>query len=246
MTEVVKNIANDYLLLIAGKSATGKSVSLRNLENPEGVMYLNCETGKRLPFNSKFQEFTITDPYQVMEAFQKAEDMKDVHTIVVDSLTFLMDMFESVHVLTSPNTQQAWGQYAQFLKNLMSQYVARSTKNVIFTAHTLTTLNEQAMNMETGVKVKGSLMNNGVEAFFSYVLHTDKLPLDELKKYDSDLLNITPAEEALGFKYVFQTQVTKETTGSRIRSPLDMWDPSETYIDNDVQQVIDKLHNYYS
>ena len=34
---------NDHLVLVSGKSATGKSASLKNLENPEGVMYLNCE-----------------------------------------------------------------------------------------------------------------------------------------------------------------------------------------------------------
>jgi hypothetical protein len=36
---------NDNLALIVGKSAGGKSASLRNLKNPEGVMYLNCESG---------------------------------------------------------------------------------------------------------------------------------------------------------------------------------------------------------
>jgi ABC-type polar amino acid transport system ATPase subunit len=36
---------NDNLVLVCGKSATGKSVSLRNLNKPEGVFYLNCEAG---------------------------------------------------------------------------------------------------------------------------------------------------------------------------------------------------------
>ena len=36
-------MANDHLVLISGKSATGKSASLMGIENPEGVMYLNCE-----------------------------------------------------------------------------------------------------------------------------------------------------------------------------------------------------------
>lgn len=36
---------NDHLVLLCGKSATGKSASLMQLEKPEGVMYLNCESG---------------------------------------------------------------------------------------------------------------------------------------------------------------------------------------------------------
>lgn len=36
---------NDQLVLLVGKSATGKSASLMNLRDPEGVLYLNCEAG---------------------------------------------------------------------------------------------------------------------------------------------------------------------------------------------------------
>ena len=36
---------NDNLVLISGKSASGKSACLAGLKNPEGVMYLNCEAG---------------------------------------------------------------------------------------------------------------------------------------------------------------------------------------------------------
>lgn len=39
-------MVNDHLVLVSGQSATGKSASLLNLANPEGVMYLNCEAGE--------------------------------------------------------------------------------------------------------------------------------------------------------------------------------------------------------
>lgn len=153
---------NDQLVLLCGKSATGKSASLMNLDKPEGVMYLNCEAGKRLPFKSKFKQYTITDPLQVNEAFDAAEGMPEIHTIVVDSLTYLLDMYESVYVLNAANGMLAWGQFAQYFKNLMQNYVAKSSKSVIFTAHTLDTLNESEMIMETKVPVKGALKNNGI------------------------------------------------------------------------------------
>jgi hypothetical protein len=34
---------NDHLVLISGKSSTGKSASLMGIEHPEGVIYSNCE-----------------------------------------------------------------------------------------------------------------------------------------------------------------------------------------------------------
>lgn len=213
-------------------------------------MYLNCENNKKLPFKSKFKEYTITDPMQVYEAFTSAESNPDIHTIVVDTVTYLMDMFESCYVLGSPNTMQMWGEYAQFLKKLMSQYVAKSTKNVIFLAHTSDVVSEDAIK-ETLVKVKGSLMNQGVESFFSTVISTKKIPIKKLSP--NSMLNITPREQKIGFKYVFQTVLTKQTLNERMRSSWDMWaeavddgDLDETYIDNDAQHVIDRLHDYYN
>lgn len=238
-------MSNKNLVLICGKSAAGKTASLRNIKDQPGVIYLNCEAGKEIPFASKFKKATITHPLQVFEVFEKAEEQDDVHTIVIDSLTYLMDMFESMCVLTATNTMKAWGEYQQYFKKLMQQYVAKSTKNVIFTAHTMDILNESEMIMETMVKVKGALMNNGVESYFNNVITAKKVPIVKLEGQESDLLTITPEEEALEFKYVFQTKLTKETVNERIRGPMGMWENWETFIDNDLQLVIDRLHEYY-
>lgn len=237
---------NDHMFLIGGKSATGKSASLMEMEDPESVMYLNCEAGKRLPFKSKFQEFVITDPLQINEAFEAAEGMADVKTIVIDSMTYLMDMYESVYVINSTNTMQAWGEFAQYFKNMMQQLVAKSSKNVVFMAHTKDQLNESENILETAVPIKGSVKNNGVESYFSCVIASKKMPIKKLEGYESDLLNITEEERSLGFKYVFQTRLTKDTVNERLRGPLGLWKVNETFIDNNVQFVIDRLRQYYS
>lgn len=236
---------NDHLVLLCGKSATGKSASLMGLKNPEGVMYLNCESGKRLPFRSKFKEYTCTDPHQIYEGFTAAESMPEIHTIVVDSLTMLMELYESVYVINSANTMKSWGDYAQYYKNLMQQYVAKSSKNVIFIAHTSDSINESEMVMETKVPVKGSLKGTGLEAYFSLVIYSKKVPLKVIRDYQSPLLNITPEEEALGLKYVYQCKLTKDTVNERIRGPLGLFDTNETFIDNNMQLVLDRLHEYY-
>lgn len=239
---------NDNLVLISGKSATGKSASLEGLKNPGGVVYLNCENNKKLPFQSKFgYSLNITHPSTIYEAFQQAEtEIEDSHTIIVDTLTYLMDMYETQCVLTSSNTMQAWGEYAQYFKRLMQNYVATSSKNILFLAHTSDVYNESELAQETLVKVKGSLMNQGIESYFSTVISSKKMTLKNLKKYENDLLTITSDDEEVGFKYVFQTKLTKETVNERIRSPIGMWSTEETFIDNNAQLVIDRLHNYYN
>jgi hypothetical protein len=240
---------NDQLIMIAGESASGKSASLAKLQNQSRVMYLNCESGKRLPFPNQFKSYVITDPYQVHEAFMATESggplESQIDTIVIDTATFLMEMFESVHVVGSANTMAAWGDYAQFWKNLMQIYVARSKKSVIFLAHTKAELDEASMEMRTAVPVKGSLKNNGLEAYFSTVVATKKVALSKLEPYKNKMLNITEDDELLGYKHVFQTRLTKETRGERIRSPMGMFTKEETFMDNDAQLLLNHLNAYY-
>lgn len=236
---------NDQLVLVVGYSATGKSASLRNIRNQENWLYLNTEAGKRLPFKNKFQSFRITDPYQVHEAFDHGTNKPEIEGIIVDSLTFLMDMYETQYVIPSTNTMKAWGEFAQFYKVLMQEKVTLFGKPTIFTAHVLDVLDEKNMEMKTSVPVKGSLKNNGLEAYFSTVVSTKKVAVKELDKVASEMLHISDEERELGFKHVFQTRPTKTTTGERIRSPMGMFTKEQTYVDNDTQILLDHLKAFY-
>ena len=88
--------------------------------------------------------------------------------------------------------------------------------------------------------------NTSREAYFSCVISTKKVPVKDLEGYRSDMLEITEDDRALGFKYVFQTKLTKDTTHERIRSPMGMFSTTETFTDNDVQKILDHLHAYYA
>ncbi len=237
---------NDQLILISGESASGKTASLRNLRNQEKVMYLNCEAGKRPPFANNFDNYTITDSRQVYEAFDFAKGNPDYEVIVIDSISFLMDLYESENVLPATDTQKAWGQYAQYYKRLMSQYVASSDKAVIVLGHTLSEYDDKKLQYRVRLAVKGAIgKGTGGEAYFSTVVSTKRVELTELEDYESDLLNITEEDELLGFKHVFQTKLTKETVGERIRSPMKLFSNKETFIDNDAQLLLDHLNAFY-
>ena len=90
-------------------------------------------------------------------------------------------------------------------------------------------------------------MNQGIESFFTTVISTKKLPLTKLdsKLAKSKLYEVTEEDKANGFKYVYQTRLTKETVNERMRAPMGMWDMKETYIDNNLQNVVNRLHEYY-
>lgn len=237
---------NDQLVLIGGYSAGGKSASLRNMRNQTKGVYLGTEAGKRLPFRNDFRRFIITDPYQVHEGFEAVRSGKlDADYVMLDSLTFLMDQFESQYVINSSNTMDGWSRYQQFFKKLMQEHVATLNKPVIITAHLKDELDEKAMEIKTSVPIKGALKNNGVEAYFSTVVIAKKVDLKELDAYGSDLLIITDEDRELGYKHVFQTRPTKKTVGERIRSPMGMFTRAQTYMDNDAQMLIDHLTAFY-
>src|SRR3569833_1767182 len=123
---------NTQLVLFSGESGSGKSASLRNIPKQERWMYLNCEAGKRMPFQNKFKTFKITDPYQVYEGFDHAMLTPDEWDgIVIDTATFLMAMFESIYIYRSANSQAAWGDYFQFFVQLMQDKVTRFAKPVL-------------------------------------------------------------------------------------------------------------------
>lgn len=241
----METVINDHLVLISGKSATGKSACLRNIKNQENWIYLNCEAGKRLPMKNKFRAMNITDPMQVYQVFEEAEKHPEVEGIIVDSITYLMDMYESLYVATAADTRKAWGNFAKYFKDLMQVYVSRSTKKVLMTAHTLDQLNETEMIVETKVPVKGALKNQGIESYFSIVISTKKIPLSEAEKHSNGLLHISPQNQAMKCKYVFQTQIDGNTVNERIRGPMGLFELDELYIDNDIQLVLDRLEEYY-
>ena len=241
------------LLMVVGKSTCGKSYSLKGLKNPDKVAYLNAESGKNLPFRNTFKRYIITEPKTELLGAgcwleQIAQHPDKIETVVIDSLTFLMDMYEVKYVKTAQNTQQAWGTYADFFINIMNQQVPKLIKagiNVIIIAHTADTFNEKEMSIDVAVPLKGAIGKKGAEAFFNDIVACKKIKLENLKDYSSDLLHITERDEELGYKHVIQTRLTKETVNERLRSPEDMWSKNETYIDGNVQLVLDRMNEFY-
>ena len=187
----------------------------------------------------------ITDPYHIFEGFIWAETQPQIHTIVIDSLSFLMDMFVSVHIMNSADSRAQWQAYQEFFKELMQQKVASSTKNVIIITHIAEDLDEEKGIRTEQAVVKGGLKGTGVEAYFSLNVTARAMPIKELEKHPSEFLNITDDERDVGYKHVFQVRKTKETTGSRIRGPMGLFPQGTVYTDNCAQMLLDVVHDFY-
>ena len=240
----MSDISNKHIVLIMGKPNCGKSTSLMNLTNQERVAYLNTDL-KQLPFKSKMLERYITNPNDVLQGIMDIEHHPDIDMAVIDTLSFLMDAYEQQFVLTATNTQKAWQDYAKFYKSFIHA-IKSGSKDYAILAHAKDIMNESEMILETKVPIKGSVGHTGAEADFTTILGAKKISVKEAKKWENPLLTITEEEEEDGIKYVFQTRIDKNSMGEKIRSQMGLWDRKEKYINNDINLVFKRLHEYYS
>jgi hypothetical protein len=238
---------NKHVVLIIGPPNTGKSTSLMNLKNQDEFIYMNTDL-KALPFQHKFMaDMMISDPLEVLTYIDEIEATPSVKGGVLDTITFLMGMYERLYVKTSPDTQKAWGQYGDFYRDFIHR-IKSGSKDYAIMGHTDTVYDEVTLQNVTKVPIKGAVGKIGVEADFTTILSTKQITIKQLEKvknFENDLLHITDNEREDGFKYVFQTRVVSTSLGEKMRSAMGLWNRNELYIDNDLGQVFDRLRQYY-
>lgn len=232
------------MVLVMGPPAAGKSSSLMGL-NQERYVYLNCDL-KEIPFADNFAaKVDVTDPYDIFDYIQEIEENDDIDGVILDTITFLMDMVETQYVVTAKDTRAAWGSYAKYYKDLLHA-IKSGTKDYIILAHEAIEHNEELSINESKVPVKGAVGRTGVEADFTTIVSCRALPIRVVKSVENDLLNITEDEEEDGTKHVFVTRVHKNHAGGKQRSPIGLWDRSELYIDNNVNNVLTRIKQFYA
>lgn len=240
-------VQNKNIVLVMGRPNTGKSASLRNL--PQNSMaYLNCDL-KETPFRNKFAaDIEVPDANDVLGYIQDIEVEPSITGGVLDTITFLMQMYERQYVTPLAGTKQgqaAWGDYGNFYRSFIHA-IKSGTKSYAILAHEHTEYNEEKLRNETSVPIKGAVGRVGAEADFTTILSCKQMPIKTLEKYPNALLNITDDEREDGVKYVFQTRITKDSAGEKMRSAMGLWNRDELYIDNDLQLVFNRLKEFYS
>jgi hypothetical protein len=238
---------NKNIVLIMGKPNSGKSTSLRNLDHSK-MVYLNTDL-KEIPFKGNFlANIEVADAVDVIPYINEIETNPDVTGAILDTITFLMSMYERQYVAPlagSKQGQAAWGNYGNFYREFIHA-IKSGTKDYAILSHEETRLNEEMGVMESMVPVKGAVGKIGVEADFTTILSTKQIPIKKLEGHENDLLTITDEEKEDGVKYVFCTRITKDHVGEKMRSAMGLWKRNEVYIDNDMAKVFQRLREYYA
>lgn len=237
-------MANNLIVAVVGLAGNGKSASLEGIPNQSEWMYLNCETNKPLPFSHSFKEVVVTQPSQLLKMVKAGAKNDKCKGIIIDTLTSAFDMQEMNAKKTAEDKYKIWDSYRDFILDLFQAGIANCNKPVIILCHVEMTTDIKNRK-KLSIAVKGSMANRGVESFFTNIVYADYVDLTELEEYENKYLNITEDDKIDDGKYVFQTRKTGMGTGLNIRSTRGMWDRKETFIDNNIMHVIDKIKKHY-
>lgn len=206
-------------IMIVGRSGSGKSSSLRNLD-PERTIILNLER-KALPFRNA-KDFKMCVPVadlgEFNDNFEKALESDKADVVVIESFTGLTEA-----VLRDAKRKytnwDVWEYYNKEIDRIL-HLSKNSKKYVIFTAID-DVLESEGGVTERFVKVDGKVWKKKVEKEFVMVLFT----------------NVENGDD--GVKYQFLTNTDGYNSA---KSPMEMLDRK---MGNDVNEVIKKAEEYY-
>ncbi len=250
---------NKLTILVEGVSGGGKSSSFQDIpaELQKEILFLNAE-GKELPFAHNMCEFKITDPVQVIAAVNriiegtpfKHKSGEEIHPklLALDSFTFLMDQFVALYVRSAEDTRGAWGEYANFIRTLMLDKIAKIRIPFVATTHILQSDDMENMEKVSRAAIQGGIGKGiGLESYFTTVVYAKQLRLKEVEPFleNATMLTISDEERFDEKKHVFVTRPARQHSGDRIKSPRGMFGTNDLYMDNSIPKLINHINNFY-
>lgn len=220
-----------HLVFVVGKSGSGKSTSLRELD-PAQTMIINTDQ-KALPFR-KFAEsyskekgnYTKTsNALRVYNALKKANETPEINVVVVDTWSRIMTDAIMNPEFRAEKGFDKWGVMASNQYDLIN-YINNSMRDdviVYFMAHPETQRDEGGFASEK-VAVQGKMLDKFVpESFSSIVLYAE-------------------VQKVIGQPntHVFRTVSSGSDT---CKSPLGMFE--EQFVPNNLVEVNKVIREYY-
>lgn len=218
------------IVLVMGESGSGKSTAIRTL-NPEETFLVRV-TNKDLPFKSwtksykaydkqteKGNMFTAHIPSHIIAALDKIPKLGKFKTVIIDDFQYIMS-----YMFMDKAKEKGYDKFTEIGKStfdvIKKAQELPEDVTVFFLAHTDDIFVEGMR--KTKIKTIGRMLDEKitVEGLFTIVLHS------------------VVEEEEKQLKHFFITNSNGYTTA---KSPMGMF---EYKIPNDLQYVLDKIHEY--
>jgi hypothetical protein len=223
------------ICLIMGKSGTGKSTSIKNL-NPKETIVFNV-LKKKLPFkgSSKLYNegnknlFNVDDYSQIMAYLDGInKNASYVKTIIIDDCSYLMrkEFFKTVNQ-TGYNKFTAMAAHFQGIIQTMENM--REDLNIFLIMHC-----EEVMSDNVIVGYKASTVGKLVDSTYNPI---EVVPMVLF----SDIIYGEDKKPVYGF---YTHRCVKGTVEIPAKSPADMFE--EDFIPNDLSLIIKAMDSYYN
>jgi|LakMenE18May11ns_1017448.scaffolds.fasta_scaffold9951172_4 hypothetical protein len=220
------------LVFLVGKSGSGKSTSLRNL-NPEETVIINTDQ-KALPFKNFRLNYSeekrnyrkTSDVNIVLATLKKVNELSNVKTVIVDTWSRIM-----TDAIMNPGFRAEKG-FDKWSKMAAAQYdlinfindSMRDDVIVYLIAHPEIHYDEAGFASER-IGVQGKMLERFVpESFSTIVLYAEIIK--------------TPGQPN---RHVFRTVSSGNDT---CKTPLEMFEEGE--VDNDLTKINEIIRDYYS
>ena len=220
------------LVFLVGKSGSGKSTSLRNL-NPEETVIINTDQ-KALPFKNFRLNYSeekrnyrkTSDVNIVLATLKKENELSNVKTVIVDTWSRIM-----TDAIMNPGFRAEKG-FDKWSKMAAAQYdlinfindSMRDDVIVYLIAHPEIHYDEAGFASER-IGVQGKMLERFVpESFSTIVLYAEIIK--------------TPGQPN---RHVFRTVSSGNDT---CKTPLEMFEEGE--VDNDLTKINEIIRDYYS
>ena len=220
------------LVFLVGKSGSGKSTSLRNLNSDETVI-INTDQ-KALPFKNFRLNYSeekrnyrkTSDVSIVLATLKKVNELPNVKTVVVDTWSRIMTDAIMNPSFRAEKGFDKWGKMAAAQYDLINFINDSMREDIIvyLIAHPETHYDDSGFSSER-IGVQGKMLEKFVpESFSTIVLYA------EIVK--------TPGQPN---KHVFRTVSSGNDT---CKTPLEMFEENE--VENDLIAINETIREYYS
>lgn len=210
------------ILCVMGESGAGKTTSMRNLD-PKTTYYIDCDKkglswrGWRGQYSKENKNYYSTDDQnKVLTLLRGINDkMPHIKTVIVDTINGIMVADEMRR--SKEKGYDKWMDLASAIYDIIDYALTvRDDLNVVFVAHTQTDHDESGYTF-TRIKTSGKKL--------------DKITLES--KFPVVLL-----AKVIDGRHVFETKTNQSTA----KTPMGAFD--ESYIDNDISEVLKVLEEY--
>lgn len=218
------------LVFLIGRSGTGKSTSLRNL-NADETIIINSDQ-KALPFR-RFKEnyneekgnyLQTADPAKVVEKLKEAHKNPKIKTIILDTISRVGTDFIMSNAFRAEKGFDKWNRMSASIYDIVNIINDKMRDDIIvyLFAHPEVTYDEAGFTSER-LLMPGKQLNNFVlESFSSIVLYTEVVK--------------TPGKSN---EYFFRTECNNDTA----KTPIGLFE--ERLIPNDLIEVNKAIREYY-